>query len=159
MIDNPRNFIVWLLAIVIFVSAAIAFFIWQFNSSETSGENQTTNEATTTPPKKTTVTAPSQKKTVTGAPKPESYDALVIYTSSGFSPSTLEITTGKTVRFLNLSQESMRVVSLSYPNYDEFDQSKTARAGEFYEFNVSKKGVWRYKNSTEPEKTGTLISK
>ncbi len=158
MIDNPRIFIVWLLAIVIFISGAIAFFIWGFSSPDEEGVQTATETSTTTTPS-TTVKKPAVKKATTGIAKPESYDALVIYTSNGFSPSTLEIAAGQTIRFLNISQESMRVVSLSSPNVDEYDQSKTSKAGEFYEFTVNKKGIWKYKNYTEPEKMGTIIVK
>ncbi len=85
----------------------------------------------------------------------------VDYTSSGFSPATVTIKKGGTVRFVNKSGSSMDVASNPHPihtDYPGFDQGKSdARGKDEYDFTFEKVGTWGYHNHLNPSDGGTVV--
>lgn len=84
----------------------------------------------------------------------------VTYTNTGFSPSTITIKKGETVKFTNQSDTSMWVASDPHPTHtilSEFDEKISVGKGASYEFEFEKVGTWGYHNHFSPSKIGTVI--
>lgn len=106
--------------------------------------------------KATSTVKPDLTKLTTGAYQ------TVIYSNSGFSPSSITINVGESVVFKNESNVGMWVASAPHPAhtaYQEFDAQKGIAKGEDYVFTFTKAGVWKYHNHLIPSDTGTVIVK
>ena len=80
----------------------------------------------------------------------------VIYRDSGFTPSSLSIQVGTTVKFINQSSKPMWVASDPHPvhtGYSAFDQLSD---GEEYSFTFSEAGSYRYHNHLFPTDAGVV---
>ena len=119
----------------------------------------------------TTNPNPAPAPTPTPAPTPEppkAPEGIVSYTDSGFSPSTITITLGTTVKFQNNASVAMRVssnphpVHTSYPTTggcvgSTFDSCANIAPGSSWSFTFDKAGTWGYHNHLNPGETGTVI--
>lgn len=132
----------------------------------TSGTDTTTN-TTEVPASGNTAPAPAKSRaypglSTSGVLPAKNYQYLVVYTSKGFSPATLQIKAGETVRFVNNSTLSLRVAaadtSLNAPNR-ELDQVKSVGKGGTYDFTFNAKGVVIYQNLNDKSKTGSILVK
>lgn len=86
--------------------------------------------------------------------------ATVIYTDSGFSPQTVEISQGETVRFVNESSRPMWVASNVHPAHNilpTFDQFGVSGFGESYEYTFEQSGEWKYHDHVNASEIGTII--
>lgn len=110
--------------------------------------------------------APVSETTPVPMPAPAPTGAVmekveVDYTNSGFSPKTITIKKGTTVKFVNKSDNKMDVASDPHPihtNYPAFDQWKSSQKGQNeYDFTFEKVGSWGYHNHLNPSDTGTVI--
>ena len=84
----------------------------------------------------------------------------VTFTDNGFTPATVTIKKGETVRFTNQSSELMWVASNPHPthtDYPEFDEKTSVAAGGSYEFTFTKIGNWKYHNHKDPSGKGEII--
>jgi len=92
---------------------------------------------------------------------PEGSIAVVFINQDGFNPTTIEVVTGTTVRFINQTEDPMRVASDPYPiNIDlpDFDsQAKIQVKDDYYEYTFSKTGSWGYHNQNAPNQKGKII--
>jgi len=87
---------------------------------------------------------------------------LIYYLPSGFSPKTLEIAVGKSVRFVNNSGKAMRVSSTdpsNNPVFNSFNQSKTVGQGGTYEYTFTDRGSFTYANYNNPADSGAVVVK
>lgn len=120
----------------------------QTTTTTTSNTQTTTGGATTN----TTVTVTtSPVKTLT-----------VNYTDAGFSPASVSINKGDTVKFMNNSNGGMYVASGPHPihtNYSAFDAKRSYAKGESYSFTFDNVGSWGYHNHVSPSQSGTVIVK
>lgn len=85
--------------------------------------------------------------------------ASIEYTDSGFSPQSVTIKIGETVKFTNNSSGEMWVASAPHPthtDYPEFDAKKAYNRGESYFFTFEKKGTWKFHNHADPTKFGSV---
>lgn len=104
--------------------------------------------------------APILAPVVVELPKPQTH--TVTYTDNGFSPATLDITTGESVTFVNNSSDRMWVASNPHPThqtFSDFDERTGVRAGGTYTFTFSQKGTWAYHNHLNPGMRGVVIAK
>lgn len=98
------------------------------------------------------------------------FDALVTYTDEGYSPKTITISEGDTVRFLNNADGRMWTASAIHPTHtlypektandclgSAFDQCEAAENGTFWEFTFTETGEWNYHNHVRANHTGTVI--
>lgn len=160
MVDNPKTFI----AIICFVIIAIVILIGGFRFLQTyqaTHTNTVVNTASSTPATGTIskTTQPSSVKNI-GPNSPATYDAVITYTDEGFSPFTLKIKAGSSVRFLNKSHNTMRVASPeqnSAFNFPAFSQSTSVGYNGHFDLNFNQKGVWLYENLNNKTKTGTVV--
>lgn len=100
-----------------------------------------------------------------------SVDATVTYTTDGFSPTTVEVSQGDTVRFVNEGTGEMWVASAVHPTHTEysgtsreehcengsesaFDQCGTS---ESFTFTFDQSGEWGYHNHVNSSHTGMVI--
>lgn len=87
-------------------------------------------------------------------------EILVMYTSSGFSPSIINIEMGDTVRFSNDSSLNMWVASNPHPQHTEFsdfDAGRNYQNGESYSFTFTESGTYEYHNHSNPSMRGTVV--
>lgn len=112
------------------------------------------------------IVAPNEDAS-TGSPT-----ATVSYTAQGFSPATVTINKGDTVRFINENGGDMWVASAVHPTHtlyagtsltehctsgaenDAFDQCSV---GGDYSFTFDKAGEWKYHNHVYAPHTGSII--
>ncbi len=85
----------------------------------------------------------------------------VDYTATGFSPASVTVKKGETVKFVNKTTSPMSVASNPHPthtDYPGFDQFKSSQKGQAeYDFVFDKVGTWGYHNHAKPGDTGTVV--
>src|SRR5690349_717233 len=91
------------IAIIVIIVLALAWYL--FAPEPAAAPVETTQETATTTP----------------TPIENQYDTLVTFTDSGFSPASITVQTGETVRFLNQSSRGMWVGSDEHPTHTEYD--------------------------------------
>jgi len=121
----------------------------------------------------------SEPVVITGADSTESGEALtddkvmtekntIIFDNSGFSPSTLTISAGESVRFVNNSDRAVWPASAVHPTHtaypttggcigSAFDACRGIVTGEDWSFVFDEVGSWKYHNHLSPRTTGTII--
>lgn len=148
------------LGVVIIIGAFVLIFVPK--PTEAPSENLV---ATTTP-----TTAEDKKPTGTETPFvpvggqrviENGIPVTIIYlTSLGFSPYEITIASGEEVRFVNKTNNSMRIGTRdpeSSSFYDTFSQPEVVgRNGEF-QIGLTREGIWAYRNLTSPDSAVTGI--
>lgn len=85
---------------------------------------------------------------------------IVNYTDDGFSPTTVQISKGETVQFINRSSRPMWVASNMHPAHNilpTFDQFGVSGSGESYSYTFDRQGVWEYHDHINASKIGEII--
>jgi hypothetical protein len=99
---------------------------------------------------------------------------VVNYTDSGFEPSTVEISKGETVAWIDSSSSPMWVGVNQHPTHTNYDGSSTSEhcengeaktdsvfdqcsVGDTYSFTFNKEGDWSYHNHRGPTDGGSVI--
>jgi plastocyanin len=106
--------------------------------------------------------------------KEEAKQPIVKITSSGFTPKTLRIKAGETVKFLNEDSSPHWPASDIHPTHEVypgssiskcgtseqskiFDSCRGLAKGESFEFTFNEKGSWNYHDHLNPRLKGTII--
>lgn len=127
------------------------------------------NPATTTDNATTSSTTPSTGASGDNAPM----TATVIYSAQGFTPATVTVPIGGTVKWINQSGTSMWVATNEHPSHTIYagttrqqhcpDANNTAfdqcAPGNEYSFTFSKAGSWKYHDHMNAIRGGTVIVK
>lgn len=159
--NNYRNLII---GAVVLVVAGYFFFqsrdvVAPIDESVSGVSTSTSESSTKTQSTKTTTGA---TKSVTSLPTmtKEGY-YLISYTDKGFIPKTLEISAGKSVRFVNNASKAMRIFADDKTSslYNEMNQSKTVGRGGIYDFTFVTAGTWAYHNENNPVDKGVVVVK
>ena len=94
---------------------------------------------------------------------------LIKYTDNGFAPSTIKVSKGTKVHFVNQSlRSSMRPASAAHPTHSvyptkggcigsTFDACKDIKPGEEWSFTFDVVGTWKYHNHLNSSQVGTII--
>ncbi len=85
---------------------------------------------------------------------------VIFYTDKGFSPSSIEVSVGTKVIFINQSVGLMWVASAVHPTHQAlpgFDQLTAVPNGVSYEYTFTKAGTWKYHDHLNPEARGVVI--
>jgi len=97
---------------------------------------------------------------------------VVRYTSNGFTPSSVTISAGDTIRFVNESDRGMWVGSAMHPTHEVYDGTSLSdhcgdgpsstsfdqcESGEEYVFTFEKTGSWGYHNHVRASHFGTIV--
>ena len=83
----------------------------------------------------------------------------VTYTDKGFSPETITLNQGATVKFINKSASGMWVASNPHPqhtDYSAFDARTPVPPNASYSFTFTKRGIWKYHNHVNSPHGGTI---
>ncbi|MCH7597931.1 hypothetical protein IID27_02720 [Patescibacteria group bacterium] len=99
----------------------------------------------------------------------EGTQTIVMYTDKGFSPETIEIENGQTVRWVNDSSQNLWVASAVHPTHtlypqkadsdclgSSFDACTGIAPGSSFEFTFNESGSWTYHNHLSIDKIGTV---
>jgi len=111
-------------------------------------------------------TAPSQAALLQLRHDP-TFQYLVSYNGTGFSPTTLTVKEGDTIRFTNNSSGQLWVASVGvgttdiYPGSSScggsaFDSCGPLQSGGFWQFTLTKSGVYDFQNKRDPSQSGTI---
>ena len=152
--QNGRNIL--LILIVLIIILAVIFIAWKVMSKPTTitapGEVaslHTTNTASSTAQVNGTSTESVLEKTVT-----------VSLTDSEYSPRSVTINVGDTVKFVNDSNGKMWTASGPHPyhtDYKGFDEKTAVNNGGTYSFQFLRAGHWSYHNHLNPAQNGTVV--
>ena len=94
------------------------------------------------------------------------FQYLVSYSDIGFSPTSLSVKKGETIRFTNNSSRDIWIVSSSTPLYPPqqngcgssvFDSCQPIPPGGFWEFTFQVTGTWTYVNTLKQGDTATVV--
>jgi plastocyanin len=86
--------------------------------------------------------------------------STVQYTDTGFTPNTVTVKAGTTVRFTNQSNSDMWVASAVHPTHQllpGFDQLESLGKGGSYDYIFAKVGTWKYHNHGNATDTATVV--
>ncbi|HEY1074827.1 MAG TPA: cupredoxin domain-containing protein [Patescibacteria group bacterium] len=150
-----RPLIIGIVAVLAVVAVAFA----QRNRTSTiSPTNTPTAQVTVTTTLETTATPSATTVTTVSPTTTTTHD--VTFNGQAFSPRSLTIKVGDTVRFLNNGSQSIWVASDPHPvhtKYSAFDAERGYAPGETYSFTFTKAGTWTYHNHLNSSQTGTIV--
>jgi plastocyanin len=170
MVDNPKGFIIivisFLLSLTV-INFATRAYIKESDSQTNFVLDVTTPNKTKTPTSGTKTSTTGTKVTPTTSnpsnptvsPTTAKTDYTIRLTNSGFTPQTLNIYAGKSVRFINESSGSMYIASSRSPNSNdltEFNQGRSVGKGGYYDFTFGRAGLYVYYNQNDRTKTGVI---
>lgn len=142
-----------LLTIVIAAVLLLAVVAIAMNAPNKPATNDTITET-----EETTQQAPATE--TEGATEDEQQAAAtIVYSDSGFEPTSLTVKAGDTVRIENKSSLPLSFNSDDHPAHTEQDELNVGDVprGGSREFTVSEKGTWGFHNHENATHTGTLI--
>lgn len=152
----------YLIAAVVFLIVLIGgYFVLQNYPAQAPAENISGN----------TYQGPPRQQTeppLVPALQTTSEEHVVNYTSSGFSPQTIDIKSGDTVIFKNQSSINVWPASAVHPTHavyptaggcigSTFDACKGISPGNSWSFKFETKGSWKYHNHLNPGQNGTVV--
>ncbi|MBI5456176.1 hypothetical protein HY969_00370 [Candidatus Kaiserbacteria bacterium] len=103
---------------------------------------------------------------------PDTYDALISYTEEGYSPSSVTIKKGQSVRWTNDAASDVETwpASAVHPTHSiypettgndclgsAFDACRGLKKGGVWQFTFNEVGEWRFHDHLHPSKTGVVI--
>lgn len=135
-----------IIAAIVIAILVIAGIIWWLMSSIPS------NTATTPTPN-------SSSDQTTSEEAPDAVAAETItYTDDGFSPTTITVKVGDTIRVVNQSSEPLELSSDDHPTHREDPELNmpTIQAGDDGMLKVTKAGDWGYHNHLNSKHEGKL---
>ena len=154
MVDNPKIFITYIVAIILVVAAVFTGIRLLGNKEGGSKENSNATSTASTGGTKNTSKGTPVKTT------PVAYDALVIYDANGFSPNKTILKAGSVVRFSNRSGETMRIwpAEETLPNatYAGLKQENSVGKNGTFDVHFSQKGIFLYENLNHKSRTGLV---
>lgn len=154
-----NKIVVGLLVLLVGVGAGWYFLKGNYSSISpkiepliTKGVESPTTELTGTP---------SEESGVPGTEKGGVVSASSItYSTDGFSPKSVTVKKGSTVRWTNQGQGGMWVASAMHPTHQllpGFDQLKSVGTAGIYEYTFVKVGTWKYHNHVAASDTGIVV--
>ncbi len=137
------------------------------------GSEQPAAQPTVPLPAMSEVTEPVAEETA-----PADEGVMVEITTEGFSPNSLTVTSGTTVKFVNTDSNERQhwPASAMHPTHEVypgsginkcsaakrgevqiFDSCDPLRLGESFSFTFNEKGEWKYHDHLRPSSTGTIV--
>ncbi len=154
--------IVWIVAIIVLLVAGT----WYALSAQPAAAPTAEELSTTTP------ALPEATIEEDGGPA----FTVITLTGTGFSPSTVTVARGETVRFVNDSSRGMWVGADEHPTHTEydgtstrehcangtnttgsFDQCTAVQKGDFWDYTFERSGTFGYHNHVGASNTGTVV--
>lgn len=143
-----------ILAVIVLVLLGVMFSRFSNNATSNTDNNQ---QVTNTP---TTSSISSESSSSSQTSSQNEIATAIEYTAGGFTPSTVTIKKGQTVKWTNTTDQPMWVASAPHPqhtDYPEFDQLKGVENGESYMFTFGKTGTWKFHNHLNSKDFGKVI--
>lgn len=174
---NKRGRAIIIVGIIILLLGGIIFFSVNKSGSNEENLNQGQNvgedlEQTKETPNETDTSENTSEITESETETPQTY--TIEYTSSGFEPSEITISSGDSITFLNTISTNVWPASNVHPSHtvypnsginkcgtseesEIFDSCKGLSEGESYTFTFNEIGTWSYHNHLRASKTGKII--
>jgi len=150
-----KNQSIALVAVIVIVGL---FFYFNDAQAPVQQNTQQQSTATLTPPvTEVTPVAPAPKPIVKSAPVAKN---TVSYAADAFTPTTLNVKAGESVKFVNNSTLSMWVMSgpdAYHSEYPSFNQERSVGKGGTYSFTFVTPGTYQYFNKNNPAAKGLVI--
>jgi len=158
-----------LIAILVIALVALGAYAFSMNRAVAPSGDMANEQgvATTTPD-----TATESENEDDGGPA----FAVITLTDSGFSPASVSVARGETVRFINESSRGMWVGADEHPTHTEydgtstrehcangantgtsFDQCTSVERGDFWDYTFTKSGTFGFHNHVGASNTGTVV--
>lgn len=155
MLQNyMRNFL-WVLVVVVILGGG--YVLWQNNSTPATSNTETPD------------TTGNTNIDDENAGAEDNFAASVAYSEGGFSPGSVTVRKGQTVRFLNTSDENTWPASVVHPTHgvypektasdclgSAFDACRGLIPGEMWDFTFNQVGEWKYHDHLHPSKFGSI---
>ena len=137
----------------VLVIVTIIFFMYNSSPEQISSPHSYTQK-TSTPVKHTTIGTTETSATT----QPQS-GYMMTYTANGFSPKTIQIPRGKSVKFVNDSDTPLLVVADNGGNSfnSQINQPKAVARGGVYTFDFTYVGVWAFHNANKTGDHGNIV--
>jgi plastocyanin len=138
--------------LVVVIGAVVAYIVWPQLASAPGTDAKKSGEDTNT--------------------IPDYYDALISYTEEGYSPSSVTIKKGQSVRWTNDATSDVETwpASAVHPTHSiypvssdsdclgsSFDACRGLKQGGVWQFTFNEVGEWRFHDHLHPSKTGVVI--
>lgn len=78
-------------------------------------------------------------------------------TDQGFSPATITVKKGETVKFTNKSSSQMWVASDPHPTHTDYPGFDELQMADSYSFTFDNVGTWGFHNHLNPSTKGTVV--
>lgn len=145
-----NNKVIAVIIIVIVALLAFAGYLWMQQDTPTP-ENTTPD---TTQNTNQTPTEESQTEQ-----QPQESVATITYTDNGFSPSSVTVNAGETVRVQNDSSSTLSFNSDDHPTHNKQSALNVGEiaAGESKTFSIDTVGTWGFHNHLNPAHEGSLL--
>lgn len=156
-----KNIIAGLLIFIVLVSGG--FWLATRNTDDTNKNTTSPNTTSTNPTPSNTATSPTPSGSQnTNQSADEASDteasAVITYTQSGFSPSTVTVKSGDTVSIKNNSDIAIQFNSDPHPTHTENEELNAGSVGpgETKTFTVNQKGTFGFHNHFNDDQKGTI---
>lgn len=163
-----QNLIIVVIGVLILVGAGVLFFVKKPEPVTQNEPQQPQQQSTSTPTPQNTATSTSNDPEP--GPGEDTFAALVSFTDDGYSPASVSIKKGQTVRFVNNSSTETWPASAAHPTHtvypqksaddclgSAFDACRSLKAGEFWEFTFNSTGSWGYHDHVHANRRGTVV--
>jgi len=173
--NSNKGVIITIIVIVIII--ILGLLLWKGNTSETllpitENQNATTTETVATSTATSTNQVATSTATSTSQTSTKPKTVTVTYTDTGYTPKSITINKGDTVKFVNDSSGPMWTASARHPDHtlypektandclgSAFDQCKSVNKGGSYSFTFNQVGSWNYHNHSNSSQFGTVVVK
>lgn len=146
------------IAVIAVIVVVGLFFYFNDAQAPVQENSQQQSPAALTPPTETMPAAPAPK-TVVKAAVPVIKNT-VSYADGAFTPTTLNVKAGESVKFVNNSTLSMWVMSgpdAYHSEFPTFNQDRSVGKGGVYNFTFVTPGTYQYFNKNNPAAKGLIV--
>jgi len=164
MEEKIKDLIMFLAVIII---ASLGYFYYQNYNKPLADNNGSLEQEEVSNITENTKTPPAPIKRTTTASTEEEYPSmtengtyLVYYFYDGFLPKVLQVRKGSSVRFINKSDNAMRVFTSNDQEFRfaQLNQSQTVGREGTYDFTFTDTGIWEYFNyNAQTHKANILV--
>lgn len=148
-------------SIALAVAIVVVGLFFYFNDAQAPAQQNIQQESTT-------ITVPQTNETTSTTPAPKPVVKTVVpvakntvsYTNGTFTPTTLNVKAGESVKFVNNSTLSMWVMSgpdAYHSEYPSFNQERSVGKSGMYSFTFVTPGTYQYFNKNNPSAKGLIV--
>lgn len=166
----------YVITVAVVVAVLFAVGVWWRNSGREAAPRQVASDAPAPPTsyKEPSALPPSEPAAPSKTPArvsvspPAAPPNTIVYSDSGYSPSSLVVPKGTTVTFRNDSSQQMWPASAKHPTHEvypeaggcigsKFDACAGIEPGGRWTFEFNQIGTWKYHDHLNPSFSGTIV--